>query len=138
MYLSKPKIYGKGGIELTIWDFGENPLLDGPGAIPQRDAVLTAVSETLRFVLTNNSTLWVIWGDDADLEIMLCLGDVDDGLVEWTLSLTQLLEAIADDIADGQMDRKKQLEVADALRVTAERILAGEYAPLKGRGERHE
>lgn len=130
MKISKPTAYRKAGIDLTKWEF-EDPLLDGPNAIPQRDEVLTIVSDALRYVLTKTDPLMVTWGDTANLEIMLCLGEVDDGIVEWTLPLTALLETIADDIASGDMSRKKQVAIAKALKLTAERILSGEYAPRK-------
>jgi hypothetical protein len=127
MKLSKPEVVGLGGIDLTNWDFGET-LLDIPGAVPHRDLILHDISETLRYVLANDAPLSVRWKPPGSLEIALMLGDVtEQGWVEWTLPVTDVLEAVADGIASGEMPKRTQRDIATALEVTATRIRSGEY-----------
>jgi hypothetical protein len=125
-WLYPKNVVGGGGIYLDNWEF-DHPLLNDPAFYEIRKSLLDCVGETIRNGIKDNPSIELSSSTFGTITISLFIGEVDDGYVQWDITLSKLLEIFVDRLPPNDITIEQKEEAATALELTAARLRSGDY-----------
>jgi hypothetical protein len=129
-WLTASKIVGSGGLILEGWEF-DHPFLSDPKLKEVRVSILDEVCGAIRDCLAESPAMLLESLEFGQMSISLFVGDVDDGHLQWDISVSDIMRLAAERLSWSDVTDSQKEEMALAFETMAARIRAGEYDDME-------
>ena len=129
-WLIASKVFGSGGLVLEEWEF-DHPFLSDPKLKEVSAPILKEVGGAIRHTLEKSPAMLVESLEFGQISISLFVGDVDDGHLQWDISVSDIMRLAAGRLSGSDVTEDQKEEMAVAFEAMAARIRSGEYDKMK-------
>jgi hypothetical protein len=129
-WLTASKVFGSGGLVLEEWEF-DHPFLSDPKLKEVSALILNKVGGAIRHTLATEPAILVESLEFGQMSISLFVGDVDDGYLQWDISVSDIMRLAAERLSWSDVTKEQKEEMALAFETMAARIRSGEYDKMK-------